>query len=191
MSTFWLLKTLEWPHHWGKKCQSLSRVQFFCPHGRYSLPGSSVCGFLQARILEEVALSSSTEVKTEWKCLHVTIHTNFFSSLNVSSPFFQFFRYQLWILSSAMLFCSPKFGFGVLLWASGHLVFPGTQLPAHWLEGDAYLSIIHWTVNSMKTGNLLLVKSLEPRKMLGAWYSLSKYLLNEGNSILGRFYKVR
>ena len=119
------------------------------------------------------------------------IHTNFFSRLNVSSAFFQFFRSQLWILCSAVLLCSPKFGFGVFLWASGHFVFPVTWHPAYRLQGDAYLSIIHWTVNSMKTGNLLLVKSLEPRKMLGAWYSLSKYLLNKGNSILGRCYKVR
>ena len=52
--------------------QLLSRVRLFCAHGQYSPPGSSVRGILQARILEEVALSSSTEVKTECKCLHVT-----------------------------------------------------------------------------------------------------------------------
>ena len=42
-----------------KNAQSLSHVQLFCNPMDYSLPGSSVHGILQARVLEWVAISSS------------------------------------------------------------------------------------------------------------------------------------
>ena len=38
---------------------SLSHVQLLRPHGLYSLPGSSVCGILQARLLKQTAISFS------------------------------------------------------------------------------------------------------------------------------------
>ena len=39
--------------------QSLSHIRLFATTMDYSLPGSSVCGIFQARILEWVAISSS------------------------------------------------------------------------------------------------------------------------------------
>ena len=45
---------------WRKwKCESLSRVQLFCNPMDCSLPGSSIHGILQARILECIAMPSS------------------------------------------------------------------------------------------------------------------------------------
>ena len=41
------------------KVKSLSRVQLFATPWTCSLPGSSICGILQARILEWVAISFS------------------------------------------------------------------------------------------------------------------------------------
>lgn len=47
------------------------------------------------------------------------------------------------------------------------------------------LCIIRLTVSSMKPGIPLPLKSPAPRKMPGAWQSLSKYLLNEGKFHFG------
>ena len=44
-----------------RKCESLSYVQLFGAPMDCGLPGSSVPGILQARILEWVAISSSRE----------------------------------------------------------------------------------------------------------------------------------
>ena len=58
-------RTTKWPsnytleHTWSGVVLSLSRVWLLQPHGLYSLPGSSVCGILQVRILKWVAISFS------------------------------------------------------------------------------------------------------------------------------------
>ena len=56
------------------KCQSLSRVQLFEPHGLYTQPGSSIHGILQARTLKWVAVpfsrgSSWPRVQTQVSCI--------------------------------------------------------------------------------------------------------------------------